>query len=151
MFDSLMLGLALALPADADREFSAARPNRGVHRSVVIDAATFPVSMRGCASRILARDSGGTLDDRTSGMGARNPTSSASGRWQFLDNSWRRPLSFHVRDRLIEFGMPKQDAKAVRAWLEDNHISTWPGLVQDVAFIETVERGGYSPWGGCPG
>lgn len=46
--------------------------------------------------------------------------------------------------------MPKHDAIAVRAYLEGVPIYVWPGVIQDVGFIETVERGGYSPWGGCP-
>ena len=151
MLDSLVFAAVMLVPNDdTDRQFSASRPNRGVHRSLVIEAATFPADMRGCASRILARESGGTLNDPTSGMGARNPSSSASGRWQFLDTSWRRPLSFHVRDRLVEFGMPVKDARDVRSYLEATHISQWPGVIQDVGFIETVERSGYSPWGGCP-
>ena len=136
--------------ADDRREWAVNRPSRGAHSRIVQQAATFPQSMRACVAAIYKRESGATLDDRTSGMGARNPASSASGRGQWLDTSWRRPLSFHVRDRLIEFGMPKRDARQARAWLEATHISQWPGILQDVGMIETVERGGYGPWGGCP-
>jgi hypothetical protein len=46
--------------------------------------------------------------------------------------------------------MGKRQANEVRDWLQAHHISEWDGWLQDIAFIETVERGGYGPWGGCP-
>jgi hypothetical protein len=133
---------------DDRREWAVQRPSRGVHARVVVEAATFPRSIRRWAGCVLDRESGGTLDRRTSGQGARNPVSSASGRWQFLDNSWRRGLSFMVRDRLVEHGMPRARAREVRLWLERRHISEWPGILQDIGFLEVVERGGRHHWNG---
>lgn len=133
---------------DDRREWAVQRPSRGVHASVVRDAATFPRSIRSWAACVLDRESGGTLDRRTSGQGARNPSSSASGRWQFLDRSWRRGLSFMVRDRLVEHGLPRAQAREVRIWLGKRPISTWPGVYQDIGFLEVVSRGGKHHWNG---
>lgn len=133
---------------DSGREWALKRPSRGAHGSVVRDAATIPRSLRSWAACVLDRESGGTLDRRSSGQGARNPASSASGRWQFLDRSWRRGLSFMVRDRLVEFGLPRSQARAVRAYLSARPISEWPGWYQDIGFIEVVSRGGKHHWNG---
>ena len=133
---------------DSGREWALNRPSRGAHGSVVRDAATIPRSLRPWAACVLDRESGGTLDRRSSGQGARNPSSSAAGRWQFLDNSWRRGLSFMVRDRLVEFGMPRSRAREVRLWLERRNISEWPGWYQDIGFLAVVERGGRHHWNG---
>jgi hypothetical protein len=115
---------------------------------VVREAATFPRSIVSFARCVLERESGGTLDRRQSGVAARNPSSSASGRWQFLDTSWRRGLSFMVRDRLVRFGMPKAQAREVRLYLGSRPISTWHGYWQDIGFLEVVERGGRHHWNG---
>ena len=131
-----------------DREWAVNRPSRGAHASAVRKAATVPRSIRGWASCVLDRESGGDLERTQSGAGARNPVSSASGRWQFLDTSWRRGLSFMVRDRLVQFGMPKAQAREARIWLGNHHISDWPGVLQDVGFNEVVERGGRFHWNG---
>lgn len=115
---------------------------------VLLSAATVPRSLRPWAACVLNRESGGTLNDRTSGQGARNPVSSASGRWQFLDTSWRSGLSFMVRDRLIRFGMPKAQAREVRLYLGARPISEWHGLWQDIGFLEVMARGGKHHWSG---
>lgn len=159
MFESLMLAAVLTaaptetpapplLSASSSREWAIQRPSRGAHASAVREAATFPRSLRPWAACVIDRESGGTLDERTSGQGAANPASSARGRWQFLDNSWRRGLAFMVKDRLVEHGMPKQQAKQVRIWLQQRSIAQWPGWYQDIGFIEVVERGGRHHWNG---
>jgi hypothetical protein len=131
-----------------DREWAVQRPNRGVHARVVVAAATFPRSLRPWAACVLDRESGGTLDRRSSGQGARNGASSAAGRWQFLDRSWRRGLSYMVADRLVAYGMPKRQARAVRTYLAARNISKWPGWFQDIGFLEVVKRGGRFHWNG---
>jgi hypothetical protein len=132
-----------------DRQFAADRPNRSsAQRTVLYSAARIPGSIRGWAACVLDRESGGSLNDWSSGAGARNPASSASGRWQFLDGSWRRGLSFMVRDRLVEFGMPRAQARQVREYLAARPISEWEGVYQDVGFVEVVSRGGRFHWNG---
>ena len=159
MLDALILTAALALPSDtdttpspahsvSDRQWAANRPNRGAHARTVAHAATIPKSLRGWAACVIRRESGGSIDDWSSGSGARNPASSAQGRFQFLDTSWRRGLSFMVRDRLIQFGMPKSQASKVRHYLASRPIYRWEGVYQQVGFLEVVERGGRFHWNG---
>jgi hypothetical protein len=130
--------------SDDDRAWAVQRPSRSV--SVVRSAATVPARWRAFARCVLARESGATLERPQSGAGARNPSSSASGRWQFLQGSWGRSLPYMVRDQLVQHGMPKAQARKVRVYLQSIPISRWPGLYQDMGFIEVVERGGSHHW-----
>lgn len=149
MLESLVITVALAMPNDtSDREWAVNRPTRSVHSRVIEDAAEVPRSIRPWAECVVRRESGGTLDRIQSGVGARNPNSSASGKFQFLDNSWRRGLSFMVRDRLVEFGMPKQEAKKIRQYLGATPIYRWHGYYQTIGFVEVVSRGGKFHWNG---
>jgi len=130
---------------DTDRELSVARPSRSV--SGVRDASRVPHQWRPFAACVLDRESGATLDRRQSGVGARNPSSSASGRWQMLDASgWRSGGAWMVQKRLVRFGAPRSQAKAVRVYLARTPISRWDGLWQDVAAFESLESGGWRHW-----
>jgi len=145
--------VSVGRPNDAvreSREWAINRPNRGQSRTVrvVQRAAAVPRPLLPFASCVLDRESGGNLDRRQSGVAARNPASSAAGRWQFLDTPWRHGLSFMVRDRLIQFGMPKAEARKVRLYLGARHIATWDGWYQDIGFLEVIERGGKHHWDG---
>ena len=133
-----------------DRELALNRPTRSGRATVrvVQEASRVPHSLVPFASCVLERESGGSLARIQSGAGARNPSSSASGRWQFLDTSWRRGLSFMVRDRLVRFGMPKAQAREVRLYLGARHISEWSGWWQDIGFLEVIHRGGRHHWNG---
>jgi hypothetical protein len=53
-----------------------------------------------------------------------------------------------VRDRLVEFGMPKQEAKRIRQYLGSIPIHQWHGYYQTVGFVEVVSRGGKFHWNG---
>jgi hypothetical protein len=165
MIAALALAAALLLPAPPgpaqpapsitttvtpapERQWAIQRPTRGAHARAVQRAATIPPQHRQWAACVLDRESGGTLDRPQSGSGARNPASSAQGRWQFLNNNWQRGLSFMVRDRLVQFEMPKQQAAAVRRYLGARPIASWDGWYQDIGFNEVVERGGAHHWNG---
>lgn len=53
-----------------------------------------------------------------------------------------------VRDRLIDHGVPRKNAKRVRQHLGNRPIHEWSGWFQDILFIEAVERGGaLKHWG----
>ena len=92
------------------------------------------------AACVAKRESGGRPD-------ARNPTSSAQGKYQWLDRSWRRGLAHMTAWRLKDFGMPHRDALRLREWLRDRPIAEWPEPVQDVAFAATLNaRGDWSGW-----
>jgi len=147
MIDALIASAVLMLPAETDRGWAVAQPTRGTHARVVIEAATPPPKLRRWASCVLDRESGGDFSRRQSGAGARN-SSGAAGRWQFMP-AWRTGLPYMIRDRLVQFGMPKEQARQARIYLSNlHHIHKYPGVLQDVGMLEVVERGGASHWAG---
>lgn len=79
---------------------------------------------------------------------ARNKSSSAQGRWQFLDHKWRinGGIEHVVARRLTEFGMPKRVIRAIRKELSTTEIAKWAPAYQDIAFIQVVEEGGAHHW-----
>ena len=81
-------------------------------------------------------------------MRARNPRSSAQGRWQFLNSSWNEPLGYIVADRLKDKGVPKSVAKEIRIELQSKPIYKWHGYFQDVGFVAVVTDGGWQHWNG---
>jgi len=123
--------------ADDRRELSVTRPSRSV--SSVRLAATFPRSMVAWARCVADRESGGSAT-------ARNPRSSAQGRYQFLDRLWRQSLAAQVAARLRDHGLPRPQARLVRDYLRDHEIATWPAVYQDIGFIEVNARGGAYHW-----
>lgn len=131
-----------------DREISIQQPSRGAHSSIIREASRVPAKDRAWAECVINRESGGTLDRIQSGVAARNPNSTASGRFQFLDSQWRPGLAFMVRDRLVQFGMPPTQAKVVRETLSKTPIYKWHGYWQQVGFVEVIERGGKHHWAG---
>lgn len=142
-----LLGAALEVATDNDRELVVERPSRSV--SAVRDASRIPSAWRSFAACVLKRESGATLDRPQSGAGARNPSSSASGRWQFLQGSWGRSLPYMVADQLVDHGLPRAEARKVRKYLQGLPIHRWPGVYQDMGFIEVVQRGGWAHWRGA--
>jgi len=141
-----IIGAAVELSANNDdREFAVARPSRSV--SAVRDASRVPGRWSAFASCVLHRESGATLDRRQSGVGARNGSSSAQGRWQMLDASgWRSGGAWNVQKRLVRYGASRSQAADVRQYLAARPISTWHGLFQDMAAYETLESGGWRHW-----
>ena len=144
MLDALLATAVLA----TDREVSVQQPARGAHSSVIREAASIPKSHHKWAACVIKRESGGTIDRIQSGVGARNPTSTASGRFQFLDSQWREGLAFMVRDRLVQFGMPNDDARTIRQQLSTQPIYEWHGYWQQIGFVEVITRGGEQHWKG---
>ena len=145
MIETLTGALVEAATNDAERELSATRPSRSV--SALRHASTVPSRWRAFAECVLHRESGATLERRQSGVGARNPSSSASGRWQMLDASgWRTGGAWMVQKRLVRFGVPRSQAREVRVYLARTPISQWDGIWQDVAAFESLESGGWRHW-----
>jgi hypothetical protein len=87
------------------------------------------------------------LHNKQSREDARNSSSTAAGRWQFLA-AWQHGGSFMVRDRLVKFGVPQSNAKRVRQFLGARPIYEWDGFWQDVLFNEVIDRGGHRHWAG---
>lgn len=136
MFESLVMTLALALPAaDDDRKEAANRPSRAQISRIESSARLTPPRWRPFQECIVDRESGGNPS-------ARNPSSSASGTYQFLDNDWRDGLAYMVAERLKEFGIPARRAKEIRVELQGTHISEWPPRYQDIGFAEVISRPG---------
>lgn len=156
-----LLALALHLPDSTNgtggqtvsdstatsREVSLQRPSRGAYSSAIRKAATVPARHRAWAACVLDRESGGTLDRKHTGENARNPESTAAGRWQFL-KPWQHGGSFMVKDRLVRYGMPQEQARKVREYLAKTPINLWDGYWQDILFNEAVHRGGKHHWNG---
>ena len=124
-----------------DRVAAVMRPSRSAYSGAIRRAATIPAGIRSWALCVSERESGGSYT-------ARNPRSTAQGRWQFLDSQWRRGLSYMVADRLRDHGVPRPVARAIRVELARTPIAKWPGPYQDAGFVEVVERGGASHWNG---
>jgi len=137
------MGAAVEAASNADdRQFAVERPSRSV--SAVRRASEFG-KWRPFATCVLARESGATPDRRQSGVGARNPRSSASGRWQML-SPWQDGGAWNVQKRLIRHGVSRADAREVRVYLQRTPISRWAGVWQDVAALEALDNGGWRHW-----
>lgn len=112
-------------------------------------ASRVPADQRAFAACVLDRESGGTLGDPKSGLRARNASSSASGRWQFLDRQWRvnGGLEWMVAERLATHGMPAKAARKVRIRLGRTPIHRWPSWAQDAGFVAALNADGkWSGW-----
>lgn len=148
---AVVVAATMTTAPTADNTWRVDRPDRGTHGSVVREAAVIPPKWKPFAKCVAFRESGVTnLDNRQSREDARNSSSSAAGRWQML-RAWQQGGSFMVRDRLVQFGMPKQDARHVRLTLGDTPIHEWDGWLQDVLFNEAIARGGWRHWSGGKG
>lgn len=143
MFDMMIGALVEVAHHDTDRALSAQRPSRQV--AAVRLAAAPPPRWRAFAACVLARESGGTLDRPQSGVGARNGSSSAAGRWQML-SGWQSGGPWNVQKRLLRFGAPRAQAVKVRLYLHRTPIHRWNGLWQDMAAFEAMESGGWRAW-----
>ena len=102
-------------------------------------ASELPASQMQFRECVAERESGGSYR-------AKNPNSTAMGRWQWLDSQWRRGLSHMVAVRLKDHGMPWASAKKLRDELRRKPISEWHPRVQDVAFAATLNAD--RPWSG---
>jgi hypothetical protein len=135
-----LAAIVLHLPS-ADRHPS---PSRAAVARIVEAATVLPGRWQAFARCVIARESHGNPK-------ARNPHSSAQGKYQFLDRSWRRGLSFMVRDRLVRVGMTRGAANALRRDLASRPIAEWSASLQDVGFAEVITRGGWEHWSGGHG
>ena len=149
---TVVVATALAATPTTAPTWHMDQPHKGTHATAVREAAVVPAKWMRFAKCVAYRETGVTnLNNRQSRENALNARSSASGRWQFLDTQWRRGGSFMVRDRLIDHGMSKQQAKEVRRTLGDTPIRKWDGWFQDVLFNEVIARGGWTHWSGGKG
>lgn len=131
MIDSLVLSAALmAGPATAGSVVT-------VHAQQT--ASLIPSKWQRFAACVSHRESHGNYK-------ARNRSSSAAGRWQFLDRAWRDSLAFMVRDRLIGHGMDRAVAQSVKRRLAKTPIHLWAPWAQDAAFVAVVTASDGRGW-----
>lgn len=79
---------------------------------------------------------------------AKNPSSSASGFYQFLDRSWRVPLTRALRPEIRKAYPEKLE---MLNELDQVPIRYWPAFYQDAAFYTVVVRdGGIRHWSPVP-
>lgn len=83
--------------------------------------------------------------ESTHRYGAKNPSSSASGAYQFLDSQWREPLAHMVYPELKKM-YGKSTAQDIKEKLFDNPISKWSRSIQDQAFFTVLNYHG--KWSG---
>jgi hypothetical protein len=150
MLETLALAAAVASGPDhitlLDRSVNMKKPATGAFGEQIGSAARVPKKWRPFARCVLDRESGANLENLNSGEGAKNPRSSASGRFQFLNSQWQHGGSFMVKDRLVTFGVPKSHASKVRKKLGRTPIHKWDGHFQQALFNEVVRRGGWFHW-----
>lgn len=80
---------------------------------------------------------------------ARNKSSSAQGRYQFLDRSWRKGGAWNVYKRLIAHGYDRDTATRIRHRLMATEIARWRPVYQDIlyAYVITSNEGqGWRHW-----
>lgn len=81
---------------------------------------------------------------------ARNRSSSASGRWQFLDLQWRvnGGIEWIVSRQLKRAGVAWSARKPIVKYLDATPIYRWPEWAQDAAFVGVVteRRTGWRHW-----
>lgn len=116
------------------------RPEHVTEAQIVSTAGRVPPRWQAFKRCIVARESHGNPR-------ARNPHSSAQGKFQYLDRLWRHSLAGMVAERLTGHGMSLHDARIIRDALRRNEIATWAEKYQDVAFAATITvPGNWKHW-----
>ena len=164
MFESMIMVAALTAGPDhlgqpltfneivwEEPDINYKKPMRGGYTEEIVAAAFIPEKWRPFSKCVLDRESGGRLTEKNSGEGAKNPRSSASGRWQFLDSQWRSGLASMVASRLRDEGVPAKHTKGLRAHLESRPINKWDGWFQDIGHRAVLAAGGWRHWSGGNG
>ena len=139
MFEAILA--AAVLHAPSPEPFNPAKPTAGVHAPAIAGSARIPKRIHTFASCVSERESHGNYR-------ARSRTSSSQGRWQLLDNAWRKNggIEYVVTRRLAKFGVPAHIRSIVRDYLDRTEIARWPGPYQDIAFVQIVAEGGAHHW-----
>lgn len=137
MIDTIIGAAVEVATNDTDREWAVQRPSRSV--SVVREAAVPPRGWEAFAECVEQRESGGSPT-------AVNGSSGAAGLFQLMP-AWRHGAPYVVRERLMQFGVGKRQAKAVRVYLTGlGRIERWPSLYQRIVFAEVIEDGLWIHW-----
>ncbi len=130
---ALALALAVVLVVRAD----AAEMSKSEYRGKWFDP-----SLADCREAIMRRES--RFNYR-----AKNPSSSASGAFQFLDSQWRESL-VHMLRKEVRQDYPEKLERLEQ--LNDTPIHRWPIWFQDASFYTVVVgHKGIKHWSPVPG
>ena len=101
--------------------------------AVTVRASEIPARWQPFASCVSQRESNGNYR-------ARNRSSSASGRWQFLDTAWRvnGGIEWIVLRQMKRAGATWKARQATYRMLSRTPIHRWPSWAQDAAFVGVV-------------
>ena len=136
MIENLIFAMSMMIPT----ERPATRSARIVAMAGRIPAAWEP--FRAC---VVARESNGN-------PAAENRASSAQGKYQFLDRSWRHGAAWNVYHRMRAYGMPRPQARLILARLHSKPIKDWAEPYQDIAFASVILiPRGWRHWAGSHG
>ena len=143
-----MIGIILAAVIAASPTVPASLAQPSPNIQAAYEARTIPAPWHAFTECISARESGwGRTPDPMKSYRAANPSSSAQGRYQFLDRSgWREGGSWNVFKRLIRHGYDRDTAKRVRARLAATPIRDWKPVYQDIAYAEALLSGDGYGW-----
>ena len=136
MLENLLFAASMIIPSEQPAVASA---------RIVATAARIPAAWEPFRDCVVNRESHGNPK-------AQNPVSSAQGKDQFLDNSWRRGAGWNVYNRLRDAGMPRPQARRILARLHETPIKQWREEYQDAAFafVILIPRG-WRHWSGGHG
>ena len=136
MLENLLFAASMMIPNEQPASAQA---------RIVATAARIPTAWEPFRDCVVNRESHGNPR-------AQNPVSSAQGKYQFLDNSWRRGAGWNVYSRLRDAGMPRPQARAILARLHVTPIKRWREEYQDAAFafVILIPRG-WRHWSGGHG
>ena len=136
MLENLLFAASMMIPNEQPAVASA---------RIVATAGRIPAAWEPFRDCVVNRESHGNPR-------AQNPVSSAQGKYQFLDNSWRRGAGWNVYNRLRDAGMPRPQARRILARLHETPIKQWREEYQDAAFafVILIPRG-WRHWSGGHG
>ena len=136
MIENLVFAMTMMIPSEQPASAQA---------RIVSTAARIPAAWEPFRDCVVNRESHGNPR-------AQNPVSSAQGKYQFLDNSWRRGAGWNVYSRLRDAGMPRPQARRILARLHSTPIKQWREEYQDAAFafVILIPRG-WRHWSGGHG
>ena len=136
MIENLVFAMTMMIPSEQPAVASA---------RIVATAGRIPASWEPFRDCVVNRESHGNPR-------AQNPVSSAQGKYQFLDNSWRRGAGWNVYKRLRDAGMPRATALPILRKLHATPIKRWREEYQDAAFafVILIPRG-WRHWSGGHG
>lgn len=146
MIDALVASAILIAPLPAMEQ---AQQARIVNVSAARNARALPPEWEAFTLCISERESGyGNHPDVRKSYRADNPSpsSTAQGRYQFLDSKWRHGGAWNVYKRLVRHGYVKETAARVRDRLMATPIRLWKPVYQDVLYAEVITSGEGRGW-----